>query len=229
MEDIQRYKSKTKAKRYATVVGLFFNDIRKTTDIANHELYDVISFNRLRENSYMKRMMAYIEKCDLLAGIVEQEPLTFMQAEELLAWSNEQLEDTEWEGAADLKKAMAAIGIKMMMLYGIKYRELRKIKWENFDEFYGFITVNGFELRLPTKLSRQLQQVQQFVFQNKVKSNEDLLFTDGNGEPWGEITSSSGIPDYLGTLIEVTSVTSIVKYGIGQLLKAGLSDSVIKK
>ena len=229
VEDIQRYKSKTKAKRYATVVGLFFNDIRKTTDIANHELYDVISFNRLRENSYMKRMMAYIEKCDLLAGIVEQEPLTFMQAEELLAWSNEQLEDTEWEGAADLKKAMAAIGIKMMMLYGIKYRELRKIKWENFDEFYGFITVNGFELRLPTKLSRQLQQVQQFVFQNKVKSNENLLFTDGNGEPWGEITSSSGIPDYLGTLIEVTSVTSIVKYGIGQLLKAGLSDSVIKK
>ncbi|MCI9314902.1 MAG: hypothetical protein HFI57_07950, partial [Lachnospiraceae bacterium] len=222
-------KSKTKAKRYATVVGLFFNYIRKTTDIANPELYDTISFNRLRENSYMKRMMAYIEKCDLLAGIVEQEPLTFMQAEELLAWSNEQLEDTEWGGATDLKKAMAAIGIKMMMLYGITYRELRKIKWENFDEYYGFITVNGFELRLPPKLSRQLQQVQKFVFQNKVKSNEDLLFTDGNGEPWGEITSSSGIPDYLGTLIEVTSVTSIVKYGIGQLLKAGLSDSVIKK
>ena len=92
-----------------------------------------------------------------------------------------------------------------------------------------FITVNGFELRLPPKLSRQLQEVQKFVFQNKVKSNEDLLFTNGNGEPWGEITSSFGIPDYLGTLIEVTSVTSIVKYGIGQLLKAGLSDSVIKK
>lgn len=134
----------------------------------------------------MKRMMAYIEKCDLLAGIVEQEPLTFMQAEELLAWSNEQLEDTEWGGATDLKKAMAAIGIKMMMLYGITYRELRKIKWENFDEYYGFITVNGFELRLPPKLSRQLQQVQKFVFQNHVKSNEDLLFTDGNGEPWGD-------------------------------------------
>jgi hypothetical protein len=57
--------------------------------------------------------MAYIEKCDLLAGIVEQEPLTFMQ-EELLAWSNERLEDTQWGGAADLKKPMAAIGIKMM-------------------------------------------------------------------------------------------------------------------
>lgn len=229
VEDIKRYKSKTKAKRYSTVVGLFFNYIRKTTDVANPELYDAISFNRLRENSYMKRMMAYIEKCDLLAGIVEQEPLTFMQAEELLAWSNEQLEDKDWGEATDLKKAMAAIGIKMMMLYGITYRELRKMKWENFDEYYGFITVNSFELRLPPKLSRQLQHLQKFVFQNKLKSKEDLLLIDGNGEPWGEVTSSSGIPDYLGTLLEVTSVTSIVKYGIGQLLKAGLSDSVIKK
>ena len=45
----------------------------------------------------------------------------------------------------------------------------------------------------------------------------------------GDITSYSGIPDYLATLLEITSVTSIIKYGIGQLLKAGLGDSVIKK
>ena len=46
---------------------------------------------------------------------------------------------------------------------------------------------------------------------------------------WNDITSSSGIPDYIGALIGITSVTSIVKYGISQLLKAGLSDSFIKK
>lgn len=229
VEDIKRYKSKTKAKRYSTAVGVFFDYIRRNTDIANVELYDAISFNRLRENSYMKRMMTYIEKCELLAGIAEQEPLTLMQAEKLLTWSNEQLEGKGWEEVTGFKKAMAAVGIKMMMLYGITYRELRKIKWEHYDDQYGFIAVNGFALRLPPKLSRQLQKMRQFIFQNSAKSKEDLLFTDGNSEPWGEITSSSGIPDYLGTLIETTSVTSIVKYGIGQLLKAGLSDSVIKK
>jgi len=31
------------------------------------------------------------------------------------------------------------------------------------------------------------------------------------------------------SLIESTSVTSIVKYGISQLLKAGLNDSIIKQ
>ncbi len=229
VEEIKRYKSKTKAKRYATVIGLFFNYIRRTTDIANPELYDAISFNRLRENSYMRRMMFYIEKCDLLAGIVEQDPLTSIQAEKLLIWSNEQLEGKGWGDATNFRKAMASIGIKMMMLYGITYRELRKIKWEQYDEYYGFIIINNFALRLPPQLSRQLQQMKQFVSQNGKNNKENLLFEDINGEPWGEVTSSSGIPDYLGTLIEITSVTSIVKYGIGQLLKAGLSDSIIKK
>lgn len=36
---------------------------------------------------------------------------------------------------------------------------------------------------------------------------------------WKELpfTSSAGVPDYLGTLIELTSVSSIVKYGVGEL------------
>lgn len=100
------------------------------------ELYDAISFNCLRENSYMKRMMTYIDKCELLAGIAEQEPLTLMQAEKLLTWSNEQLEGEGGEEVTGFKKAMATVGIKMMMLYGITYRELRKIKWEHYDDQY---------------------------------------------------------------------------------------------
>ena len=229
VEDIERYKSKAKAKRYATVIGQFFTYIRKNTDIVNSELYDAISFNRLRENSYMNRMVAYIEKCEKLAGGVEQEALVFSQAELILRWSNEQLDEWGWDDSTKFRKAMAALGIKMMMLYGITYRELRKIKWEHYDKYYGFIVVNGFELRLPPKLSIQIQRINQFVSDKRIRNKDGLIFADRSGQPWAEITSYSGIPDYLGALIGVTSVTSVIKYGIGQLLKAGLSDSVIKK
>lgn len=229
VEEVKRYKSKTKAKRYATVIGQFFSFIRVNTDIANPELYDSISFNRLRENSYMKRMMSYIDKCSMLAGIVEQEALSSDQAEELLKWSNEQLEEQEWDDATKFRKAMAAVGIKMMMLYGITYRELRKIKWDDYDMQYGFIVINQVELRLPPKLSDQIKMMRQFITDREIKNDDGLLFVDRSGEAWAEITSYSGIPDYMGALIGVTSVTSIVKYGIGQLLKAGLSDSAIKK
>ena len=229
VETVKRYKSKTKAKRYATVVAQFFNHIRKTTDIVNPDLYDAISYNRLRENSYMQQMMSYIDKCEMLAGIVEQEPLTSTEAEKILKWANEQFAEQEWEEATDFRKAMAAIGIKMMMLYGITYRELRKIKWVDYDEAHGCITVNGFELRLPLKLSVQLSKMKEFVHNKRTINCENLLFADFQGEAWNDITSSSGIPDYMGALIGITSVTSAVKYGISQLLKAGLSDSVIKK
>ena len=229
VEVVKRYKSKTKAKRYATVIGQFFNYIRKTTDIVNPDLYDAISYNRLRENSYMQQMMAYIDKCEMLAGIVEQEPLTSTEAEKILIWANEQFITQEWEDATSFRKAVAAIGIKMMMLYGITYRELRKIKWNDYNEMYNCITVNGFELRLPLKLSIQLRNIKKFVFDKKIINGKNLIFAGFQGEAWTDITSSSGIPDYMGTLIGITSVTRIVKYGISQLLKAGLSDSIIKK
>ena len=229
VEVVKRYKSKTKAKRYATVIGQFFNYIRKTTDIVNPDLYDAISYNRLRENSCMQQMMAYIDKCEMLAGIVEQEPLTSTEAEKILIWTNEQFIAQEWEDATSFRKAVAAIGIKMMMLYGITYRELRKIKWNDYNEMYNCITVNGFELRLPLKLSIQLRNIKKFVFDKKIINGKNLIFAGFQGEAWNDITSSSGIPDYMGTLIGITSVTSIVKYGISQLLKAGLSDSIIKK
>lgn len=168
VETVKRYKSKTKAKRYATVIGQFFNYIRKTTDIVNPDLYDAISYNRSRENSYMQQMMAYIDKCEMLAGIVEQEPLTSTESEKILVWANEQFIAQEWEDATSFKKAVAATGIKMMMLYGITYRELRKMKWDDYDEVYDCITVNGFELWLPLKLSIQLRNIKDFVFNKKL-------------------------------------------------------------
>lgn len=91
----------------------------KLMDIVNPDLYDAISYNRSRENSYMQQMMAYIDKCEMLAGIVEQEPLTSTESEKILVWANEQFIAQEWEDATSFRKAVAAIGIKMMMLYGI--------------------------------------------------------------------------------------------------------------
>lgn len=229
VEETKKYKKKTAAKRYATVIGQFFNYIRRSTNIENPTLFDAISYNRSRENAYMKRMMAYIDSSSMLDGIAEQEPLAASQVETILKWADEQLEENDWKDSTNFRKAMAAIALKMMLLYGITYRELRKIQWESYDDVYGYITINGFELRLPVKLSVQLKKVKEFVKNEKIKNEQGMIFVDYSGKQWAEITSYSGIPDYLGVLLGITSITSVVKYGIGQLLKAGLSDTVIKK
>ena len=103
--------------------------------------------------------MSNIDTCNELAGIVEQVALKQTDVEIILKWVDKQFEERGWEDSTQFKKAMASIGIKMILLYGITYRELRKIKWNDYDEVYGNILINGFNLRLPAKLSVQIKQL----------------------------------------------------------------------
>lgn len=238
VEERKIYKRKSAAKKYATVIGLFFNYIRKNTDIENPTLFESISYNRLRENAYMKRMMAYITECDKLQGTIELEGIGRSEAEKVLRWSDDQLEDErKWYSDIETKeidetafrKAMAALGMKLILIYGFTYRELRKIKMSQYDSTRNTIIVNGFEIRLPINMGIQMKRMKDFLNENEIRNEQGFLFTNAQGEEWGETTSASGISDWLLPLIESTSVTSIVKYGINQLLKTGLNDSIIKK
>jgi len=55
------------------------------------------------------------------------------------------------------------------------------------------------------------------------------LFVGANGEQWGDATSDSGIPNFMKTAIQQTNITGMVKYGITQLIKSGVNDSIIMK
>lgn len=238
VEERKIYKRKNAAKKYATVIGLFFNYIRKNTNIDNPTLFSDISYNRLRDNTYMQRMMAYIDECNMLQGTIELEGIGRTEAKKVLRWSDNQLEDEKkWYSDINTKKvdesafrkAMASMGMKMILVYGLTYRELRKIKVNQYDSIRNTITINGFELRLPINMGIQMKRMNDFMDENSIKNSEGYFFINMQGEQWGEITSSSGISDWLAPLIGSTSVTSIVKYGISQLLKAGLNDSIIKQ
>ena len=238
VEERKIYKRKNAAKKYATVIGIFFDYIRKNTDIQNPTLFQAISFNRSRENVYMKRMMAYINGCDKLQGVVELEGIGRSEAEKVLSWSDNQLEDEgKWYCDIEMKivdeiafrKAMAALGMKMMLIYGFTYRDLRKFKMDQYDSVRNTIKINELELRLPINMGVQMKRLKDFLRKDNIKNEQGFLFVNAQGEEWGETTSTSGIPDLLSPLIGSTSVTSIVKYGISQLLKAGLSDSIIKQ
>lgn len=227
VEEIKRYKTKSKAKRYSVVIGQFLKYVFKNTDTANSELYDMIVGDK-SQKSYMKHMMSYISRCDMLKGITQSEPLSLTQAMDLLEWCNKQFVGNEWDETG-FKKAMAAIAYKLMMLYGITYRELRKMKWEHYDEYYGFISINNFDLRLPPELSLQMKRLKKFVLDKQIGNDNGLIFISFLGEGWGKTTSSSGLADYLKTEIGDPSVSSVIKYGILQLIKVGVNSSEISK
>lgn len=228
VEEIKRYKTKSKARRYSVVIGQFLKYIFENVGITNSELYNMIIGDK-SQKSYMKHMTLYINRCDMLKGITQNEPLLPTQTEDLIDWCNEQFNKHEWDSETDFKKAMAAIALKMMMLYGITYRELRKMKWEHYDEYYGLIVINGFKLRLPPKLSLQVQRIKQFTLDRDIRNSDGLIFTSISGEEWGKTTSSSGLSDYVKTVIGDSSLSSVVKYGILQLIKVGVNSAEITK
>ena len=228
VEEIKRYKTKSKARRYSVVIGRFLKYVFESLNITNSELYYMIVGDKSHK-SYMKYMTSYINKCDILKGITQSEPLLPTQAYDLINWCNKQFNEQEWDSETGFKKAMAVIALKMMMLYGITYRELRKIKWEHYDEYYGLITINGFELRLPPELSLQMHRIKQFISDRDIRNGDGLIFTSISGEEWGKTTSSSGLSDYLKTAIGDSSLSSVVKYGILQLIKAGVNSIEISK
>lgn len=184
VEEIKRYKTKSKARRYSVVIGQFLKYVFENTDTAYSELYDMIVGDK-SQKSYMKHMMSYINRCDMLKGITQSEPLSSTQAMDLLEWCNKQFVGNKWDETG-FKKAMAAIAYKLMMLYGITYRELRKMKWEHYDEYYGFISINNFDLRLPPELSLQMKRLKKFVLDKQIGNDNGLIFISFSGEGWGK-------------------------------------------
>lgn len=238
VEERKIYKRKNTAKKYATVIRLFFNYIHKNTDIDNPTFFSDISYNGLHDNTYMQKMIAYINNCDLLQGTIELEGIGRTEAEKVLRWSDNQLEDEKkWYSDINAKKvdesafrkAMAALGMKMILIYGLTYRELRKIKVDQYDSMKNIIAINGFELRLPINTGIQMKRMKGFLDENSIKNSEGYFFINIQGEQWGTNTSTSGIPDYLVLITGSASVTGLVKYGILQLVKIGINETIIEK
>lgn len=224
------YKKAETAKKYAVAIGQFFEFVKDNSSIKNKDLFDELARNGRRENSYIARMMRYIENSEKLKpkealGIIDRG-----MAKDLLKWCNDQLSSsTKWEEELGYKKASAAICIKMMLLYGITYRNARVLRVSQIDRARNEIGLGRFKLRMPVYLGKQMCRFLDYKEKKEIYNPEGYLFTDRRGKAWTGITSSSGIPNFLKYKFGITDVTGIIKYGIRQLLIAGLNDYVIKE
>lgn len=122
---------------------------------------------------------------------------------------------------------VAAMCIKLTLFLGITYKVARMITFSDLDIERGTIKINDYIIRLPLEMNRQFKAYKR-VFEIKNYNVVDgYIFITIEERQWGEKTTSSGIPNFLKTQLDQTSITSIVKYGVKQLIIAGISDNVI--
>jgi hypothetical protein len=223
-------KKQAPAKKYFVAIGQLFEYVLNNSNYQNSDLMNELANPSSREKSYKGKTIKFVEKFDMLKPKESFSTLDRDSIDKLTIWCDSVVEKYLGKGEriddTDFKRIVAALCMKLMILIGITYREARKLKYEDLDPQTNVIQVNGFGIRLPLKLSVQFQNYVRY-FNEFVHS--DHLFVDIEGNQWGEATTDSGMPNYMKTAIQQTNLTGIVKFGITQLIKSGVNDSVIMK
>lgn len=156
--------------------------------------------------------------------------MEYDNVQKLIEWCDKQIErdfsNLDILDETRYKRINACICMKLMILTGITYREARKLEIDNLNVMESTVNINSYIIRLPKKLSCQFNKYYKIREKYNLIKNR-YLFNTFNGDQWGDKTSASGIPSFLKTAILKTTILSISKYGIIQLIKCGINDSVI--
>lgn len=212
------------AKKYCSAVKAFFEYIfEKVPDNSS-------PFKNELAATYTRITTDFIENCDLLK---EKEPMDSLDEESatnLIIWCDSTIAQICAKpyplSETDFRKFGVSLSMKLMLLAGITYRVLRQLKLQQLDPQANTLKLSNYIIRLPLNLSRQFQSYH--AYHNEYISSEHL-FCDVHGNQWGEKTSNAGIPYYLSIASQSTSMTSVLKSGIIQLIKNGINERTIMR
>jgi integrase len=232
--NIEQFQKKETARKYISAIGQLFEYILSHTDIENTDLKNQLGAPSNRKDSYLGQCTDYINNCEELLEKESLSMLTEEQAKQLLDWCNNEIDNsldlnTEQNERIGFKRLVAAICIKLMLFLGITYRVARVLRFSDLDVENNTIMINGYITRLPLILSKQFRKYKTILGEKGFDTQDGFLFITLDGTQWGEKTSSSSIPTFLKSQLGQTNITSIIKYGIKQLILNGMSDNVIIK
>jgi len=231
---IGQFKKKETARKYMSAIGQLFEFILENTDIENTDLRNQLGAPTNRSDSYNGKYSEYINNCDELLEKESNCMLNDADVRHLLDWCNTEIDKNLFDGKSivdgiGFKRMVAAMCIKMMLFLGITYRVARNIMIADLDTERGTIKINEYIIRLPLEMNRQLKRYREAFEEKGFDMENGFVFVSIDGKQWGEKTTASSIPSFLKTQLQQTSITSVVKYGIKQLVIAGMSDNAIIK
>lgn len=228
--DLEQIKKKEPAKKYFVSIKQLFEYVLNNSEYQNDDFLRELANPANREKSYSRKTNDFINEYDKLKDKDQFLKLEYETLCKLIDWCNiaidkiylgdQEIDETEF------RRFSAALCMKLIILTGVTYREARKLKINDLDAFRNTVVINDLRIRLPLTLSVQFQKYERY-HRHFIKS--EFLFVDSKGNQWGEATSDSGIPNFMRTAIQQTNLTGIVKYGITQLIKSGVNDSIIMK
>lgn len=225
---IGQYSTESIAFKYSAAIVSYFEHCISRGYFKNNDFKSEISVSRLDKESYYGKINEFIKGCSSLR---EKESIIACDSVEIDILVDEI--DVFFEKLEkhfdkfDRETMSAMLGIKLMLLTGVKYNVLISLLLNDVDLKSSLININSFSIRLPVKFRDQLESY--LLIKDSYVEKSDYLFVDHSGKRWGATTTSSKIPDVLSRCIGRTDTTGLVKFGLTNLLKGGMGIKDIEK
>ncbi len=216
------YTSKSIASKYAIAIAQFYRYAIDQMWFANNDLLAQINSYRLSESSYYNMIGNYIRNNPKLSNKAVKSPCTNTEINDIIitidSYFREYANNIEY---MSFSKVSSMLAIKLMILTGAKYSVIRDLKFDHLKLDENTITIQKYTIRLPVNLSLQFRIFYK-LRKNVLNLSSKYLFCNQDSSQWHK-SIYSGIADFLSVTILRMDTTGISKYGITNLLKAGVS------
>lgn len=223
------YNSKSIASKYAIGIAQFFRYATSNNWFSNDNIIQEINMYKFDDNSYYSKISAFIKKNDKLANKQSKDTCTTKEVAEIITTIDSYFAKAEaGQQKLSYSKVCCMLAVKLILLTGAKYSIIRNLEYDDLNIQLNTLRINGFNIRLPINLSKQFQ-VYNKLRSETIPSTSNYLFTSQEGKQWGTTTNSNGLTDILLLSIMRLDTTGITKYGISNLIKAGVGIKEIEK
>ena len=216
------YTSKSIPSKYALAIAQFYRYAIDQMWFANNDLLAQINSYRLSESSYYNMIGNYIRNNPKLSNKAVKSPCTNTEINDIIitidSYFREHANNIE---SMSFSKVSSMLAIKLMILTGAKYSVIRDLKFDHLKLDENTITIQKYTIRLPVNLSLQFRIFYK-LRKNVLNLSSKYLFCNQDSSQWHK-SIYSGIADFLSVTILRMDTTGISKYGITNLLKAGVS------
>lgn len=215
---------------YSSAIKEFLYYSIESGTIRNSELKSELLSPGYDENSYRFKMNNFILNNELLKNHGGFEKLNSKDIEDIIDQCNQLLREVDKinkskESKLAFHRIRSAIIIKLILLTGAPYREIRKICFNNIKIESGTVSISDFTLKIPVSFISDLKNYLQVV--RSINPNNENVFIEFNGVQMSIKTANTA--SFLGNIIGRKDLSSLVRYSVKEMIRNGTSETIIRQ
>jgi integrase len=230
----RRVTSRVTAQGYSFAIKDFFQFLFHNNLLENSEFESELLLPTYNEKSYRARMNKFIAEHLTLKDPEGFEIFNQQDIEHLIkdcddTMNSEEIRDKAIKMQKFFNKFRSALIIKLILLCGMRYEVICRIKPEDLDLNHNNLVVNGIEISLTKKLNDQFACYEKIVeyLMSEIGRERKSLFVEFNLDNINEQTSTTS--NFLKGLTGRGDLNGLIKYRVVQLIREGVYEKALKQ